>query len=322
MKAIICNNYGSVDDLVYGDMPDPKPSAHEIVIKAEAVGVNFPDALLIQGLYQAKPATPFVPGMEVVGRVEAVGEKVTRIKVGDKVAAISQIGAWSELVCCNEATVMPVPSESDSDAILALMCGFGTSHHGLKQRAQLRAGETLVVTGASGLTGLAAVQIGKAMGAKVIGVASTYDKQQIAKENGADHVLGYDNLKDEIKSLTKGKGADVVFDVVGGDVFDACSRAMAWEGRLLVVGFASGTIPKFPINLALVKGYSVVGVFWGSFTAKQPKEYAANMGELMQWYAQAKVAPLIGKTFTMENASSALRHIIDRKAIGKIVLKP
>ena len=322
MKAIICNSYGSVDDLVYGDMPDPIPSANEIVIKSQAVGVNFPDALLIQGLYQAKPPTPFVPGMEVVGRVEAVGEKVTRFEVGDKVGAISQIGAWSELVCCNEATVMPVPSESDSDAILALMCGFGTSHHGLKQRAQLRVGETLVVTGASGLTGLAAVQIGKAMGAKVIGVASTYDKQQIAKENGADHVLGYDNLKDEIKSLTGGKGADVVFDVVGGDVFDACSRAMAWEGRLLVVGFASGTIPKFPINLALVKGYSVVGVFWGSFTAKQPKEYAANMGELMQWYAQGKIAPLIGKSFAMENASSALRHIIDRKAIGKIVLKP
>lgn len=322
MKAIRCNAYGAIEDLGYEDQPTPVADPDEVVIEAKSIGVNFPDALLVQGLYQSKPPTPFTPGMEVVGVVQSVGDKVDTCKTGDHVAAICQFGAWAQFVKCNKNTVMKIPAGIDTDEVAALLCGYGTSHHALKQRAQLKEGETLVVTGASGLTGLAAIQIGKAMGAKVIGVASTAEKQKIAADNGADVVLGYDNLKNELKNLSNGKGVDVVFDVVGGDVFDACSRAMAWQGRLLVIGFASGTIPNFPVNLALVKGYSIVGVFWGVFTAKQPKDYAGNMAKLMQWYQSGKIKPLIGKKFKLSEASEALRHILDRKAVGKIILNP
>lgn len=322
MKAIVCEQYGSVDDLRYTDMPDPEPKPDEVVVRAVSIGVNFPEALLVKGLYQMRPPTPFVPGMEVVGRIEKIGSDVTRFSVGQMVASISQIGAWAELVVCPQNMVMPVPDGMDSDDVTALLCGYGTSHYALKQRGMLQPGETLAVTGASGLTGLAAIQIGKAMGAKVIGIASSESKRELAKANGADIVLGYDNLKDEIKKATEGKGADVVFDVVGGEAFDACSRAMAWEGRLLIIGFASGTIPKFPVNLALVKGYSVVGVFWGSFTGRQSADYAANMAELLSWYKEGKVKPHIDKAFELSDAASALTHILDRKAVGKIVLKP
>lgn len=322
MKAVVCNSFGPVENLEYKDIPKPEPGSDDVVVKALSIGVNFPDALLVQGLYQVKPPTPFVPGMEVVGIVESVGSNVTRYSKGDFVAAIAQMGSWAQFVKTNQNTLMPVPESMDSDAVTALLCGYGTAHHALKQRAQLLPGETLVVTGATGLTGHAAIQIGKAMGARVIGVASSAQKQKLAKDNGADLSLGYENLKDELKSATDGKGADVVFDVVGGETFDACSRAMAWGGRLLVIGFASGTIPKFPVNLALVKGYSVVGVFWGSFTAKQPEEYAANMKELVEWYKKGIVKPHIGKTFKLEEASVALQYILERKAAGKIVLKP
>ncbi len=322
MKAIVCSKYGSIDDLQYCTVPDPQPQADEIIIRAQSIGVNFPDALMVQGLYQAKPPTPFTPGMEVVGTVEQVGSNISHLKPGQSVAAISQMGAWGELVKCHANSVMPIPADVDTDEVVALLCGYGTSHHALKQRAQLKKNETLVVTGASGLTGLAAIQIGKIMGAKVIAVASNEDKRAIALKNGADIALGYDNLKEEIKQATQSKGADVVFDVVGGEVFDDCSRAMAWGGRLLVIGFASGTIPKFPINLALVKGYSLVGVFWGSFTSKEPKEYASNMQELMSWYASSKISPQIGAKYSLNDASLALHQIIERKAVGKIVLNP
>jgi NADPH2:quinone reductase len=322
MKAIVCNEYGPIENLEFTNMPDPVPGSDDVVISVTAAGVNFPDALLVKGLYQAKPPTPFVPGGEVVGVICEIGDQVTRFSVGDKVAALCQYGGWAERVKCDQNLVMPMPENANEDEVTALLCGYGTAHHALKQRADLKAGETLVVTGASGLTGLAAVQIGKAMGAKVIAVASSEDKLALAKKNGADILLGYDNLKDELKKVSDGKGVDVVFEVVGGDVFDACSRAMAWEGRLLVIGFASGSIPKFPINLALVKGYSVVGVFWGSFARKQPKDYAANMMELVQWYSTGKIKPHVGRKFKLENATAALQHILDRKAVGKIVLNP
>jgi NADPH2:quinone reductase len=322
MKAIVCNEYGPIENLEFTNMPDPVPGSDDVVISVTAAGVNFPDALLVKGLYQAKPPTPFVPGGEVVGVIREIGDQVTRFSVGDKVAALCQYGGWAERVKCDQNLVMPMPENANEDEVTALLCGYGTAHHALKQRADLKAGETLVVTGASGLTGLAAVQIGKAMGAKVIAVASSEDKLALAKKNGADILLGYDNLKDELKKVSDGKGVDVVFEVVGGDVFDACSRAMAWEGRLLVIGFASGSIPKFPINLALVKGYSVVGVFWGSFARKQPKDYAANMMELVQWYSTGKIKPHVGRKFKLENATAALQHILDRKAVGKIVLNP
>lgn len=322
MKAIVCKEYGPIENLVYEDMEDPKPGSRNVVIEAEAIGVNFPDGLLVQGLYQAKPPTPFIPGMELVGKIVALGDKVEGFKIGDRVGAMAMIGAFAEKVSVPASNLMPLPPNADSAEITALTCGYGTSHHALKQRGQLKSGETLVVTGAAGLTGLAAVQIGKAMGATVIAVASSEEKQKVCLENGADIALGYDNLKDEIKKATGGNGADVVFDVVGGEVFDACSRAMAWNGRLLVVGFASGSIPNFPVNLALVKGYSVIGVFWGTFTAKEPAVFAENMKELMGWYLGGQIKPVVEAVYPLEKAADALKFIHDRKAIGKVVLKP
>lgn len=322
MKAIICNEFGPIDNLVYGETDEPKCGPREVILDAEAIGVNFPDGLLVQGLYQVKPPTPFVPGMELVGTISTIGEKVEGFKVGDRVAALAMMGAFAEKVKVSASNLMPVPPNADGGEVTALLCGYGTSHHGLKQRGQLKAGETLVVTGAAGLTGLAAVQIGKAMGAKVIAVASTPEKQKVCLDSGADIALGYDNLKEELKKATDGNGADVVFDVVGGEAFDACSRAMAWGGRLLVVGFASGTIPQFPVNLALVKGYAVAGVFWGSFTAREPKVFASNMQELMGWYLSGAIKPVVEAVYPLEKAAEALNFIHDRQAVGKVILKP
>ncbi len=322
MKAIVARDYGPIDRLDYADWPDPVASDRNVVIEAEMIGVNYPDGLLVQGLYQMKPPVPFVPGMEVAGRVIAVGDKVTGLKVGDRVASVSSMGAYAEKVAAHEATVMKLPDAMSGEDACALMCGFGTSHHALKQRGQLKPGETLCVLGASGATGVAAVQIGKAMGATVIGVASTEEKRAIATQTGADIVLGYDNLKDALKDATGGKGVDVAFDPVGGEAFDVLSRAMAWNGRLLVIGFASGTIPKLPVNLTLVKGYSVVGVFWGAFTQKEPAVYADNMKELVGWYLEGKVKPVIEGVYPLSDAASVLTRVLGRGAAGKIVLKP
>ena len=322
MKAIVARDYGPLDQLEYADWPEPVAAGRDVVIEADVIGVNYPDGLLVQGLYQMKPPTPFVPGMEVVGRIVALGDKVTSLKVGDRVASVSSLGAYAEKAAVNEAAVMKLPDAISGEDACALMCGYGTSHHALKQRAQLQPGETLCVLGASGATGVAAVQIGKAMGATVIGVASTGEKRAIAREAGADIVLAYDNLKEALKDATHGKGVDVAFDPVGGEAFDALSRAMAWGGRLLVIGFASGTIPKFPVNLALVKGYSVVGVFWGDFTRREPAVYAENMKELIGWHLAGKVKPVIEGVYPLAEAPAVLKRVLGRGSTGKLVLKP
>ena len=322
MKAIVARDFAPLDRLEYADWPEPAASGHMVVIEAEAIGVNYPDGLLVQGLYQMKPPVPFVPGMEVAGTVAAVGDAVSRVKVGDRVASVSSLGAYAEKVAAHEDAVMPLPDEMSNEDACALLCGFGTSHHALKQRGKLAAGETLCVLGAAGATGLAAVQIGKAMGARVIAVASSAEKRRIAGEAGADIVLGYDNLKEALKEATGGKGVDVGYDPVGGEAFDALARAMGWGGRLLVIGFASGTIPNFPVNLALVKGFSVVGVFWGAFTAKEPAAYAANMRELVGWYLEGKVKPVIEGEYRLAEAPAVLARVMNRGAAGKLILKP
>jgi len=322
MKAVVVRDYGPVEKLDYADWPEPVAKGRQVVIDAEAIGVNFPDGLLVQGLYQMKPPTPFVPGMEVAGRVSAVGDKVTNLKVGDRVVALTTIGGYAEKVASDEATALKLPDGISNEDACALVCGYSTSHHALKQRGQLKSGETLCVLGAAGLTGLAAVQIGKAMGARVIAVASSDEKRAIAKASGADEVISYDNLKDQLKDLTGGKGVDVAYDPVGGEAFDALSRSMAWNGRLLVIGFASGTIPKLPVNLTLVKGYSVVGVFWGAFTQKEPQVYADNMRELIGWYLAGKVKPVIDGVYPLAEASSVLARVLGRAAAGKLILKP
>jgi NADPH2:quinone reductase len=322
MKAIVARDYGPLESLEYADWPDPEPGSGEVVIEAEAIGVNFPDGLLVQGLYQMKPEVPFVPGMEMAGKVVAVGDNVKSLKVGDRAAAMGSLGAYAERMVSSEKTAMKLPDGMPAADACALMCGYGTAHHALKQRADLKAGETLCVLGASGLTGIAAVQIGKAMGARVIGVASTDEKRKIAREAGAAEVIGYDNLREDLKALTGGNGVDVAFDPVGGDVFDALARSMGWGGRLLVIGFASGTIPKLPVNLTLVKGFSVVGVFWGAFTRKEPEVYADNMRELIGWYMAGKVKPVIEGTYKLADAPRVLARVLGRGATGKLVLEP
>ncbi|MCV3238304.1 NADPH:quinone oxidoreductase family protein [Mesorhizobium sp. ZC-5] len=322
MKAIIAREFGPIEALDYADWPEPEVSGDTVVIEAEAIGVNFPDGLLVQGLYQMKPQVPFVPGMEAAGRAVAVGPDVKSVKVGDRVAALSTIGSYAEKVGVKESAVMKLPDGMSAADACALICGYGTSHHALKQRGQLKPGETLCVLGASGATGVAAVQIGKAMGARVIAVASSDEKRAVAKSAGADIVLGYENLKDELKKATGGEGVDVAFDPVGGEVFDALSRSMGWNGRLLVIGFASGTIPKFPVNLSLVKGFSVVGVFWGAFTRKEPEVYSANMKELIGWYMAGKIKPVVEGTYPLADAAKVLSRVIGRGAVGKLILKP
>lgn len=322
MKAIVARDFAPLEALEYAEWPEPQAGPGEVVIAAEAIGVNFPDGLLVQGLYQMKPEPPFVPGMEMAGPVVAVGEGVTAFKPGDRVATLGTLGAYAEKMAASAKTVFPLPDGVSYEDACALMCGYGTSHYALKQRGQLQAGETLCVLGASGLTGIAAVQIGKAMGARVIGVASTEEKRRIAGEAGADVVLGYDNLKDALKEATGGRGVDVAFDPVGGESFEALARSMGWGGRLLVIGFASGTIPKLPVNLTLVKGFSVVGVFWGAFTQREPKVYAENMGELLGWYAEGKVRPVIEGVYPLADAPAILKRVLGRAATGKLVLKP
>lgn len=321
MKAIICEEFGPVEDLVMKEVADPSPGPGEVLIRTEAAGVNYPDGLTVQGLYQDKPDRPFIPGSEVAGEIVALGENVTRFEVGDRVATYCA-GGYAELAVGSEETCFALPAGMDAADACAMVIAWGTSHHALKQRAQLRAGETLVIFGAAGATGTAAIQIGKIMGATVIAVCSSEEKRKIALGQGADHAIGYDKLKDDVKTLTKGKGADVVYDSVGGEAFKAASRFMAPGGRLLIIGFASGDIPQLPVNLTLVKEYSVVGVFWGNWTRRKPADYLANMSELFGWYQDGKITPLIEGRYPLSDAANVLKRVLGRGAVGKIALVP
>ncbi len=324
MKAIVCEKFAPLDELEYKEIDDPAAAPGMVVLDVAAAGVNYPDGLLVQGLYQMKPPFPFVPGSEVAGTVSAVGEGVTHLEAGDRVIGFCGLGGYAEKVACAATNTLPIPASIGDAEAAALITAHATAHHALKQRASIRPGETLVVTGAAGGTGLAAVQIGKAMGATVIAACSSAEKLEVARANGADILINYSeqDLKTELKKINNGKGVDVVYECVGGDIFDACTRCMGWNGRLLIIGFASGRIPEFPANLALVKGYSLVGVFWGSFTAHQPQDYAANMRELLQWYEQGKVKVVIDDILPLQNAKEALKKVMERKVKGKMALKP
>lgn len=321
MKAIVSHEFAPLEALKYEDVSDPVAEGRKLVIRVEAAGVNYPDGLLVQGLYQMKPPHPFTPGMEVAGVVESVGPDVVGFQVGQRVATVCSLGGYAEKVLADDRTVFPIGEMDGADAC-ALLVAYGTSHHALKQRAALKAGETLCVLGAAGATGIAAVQIGKIMGARVIAVCSTEEKRKLALAAGADEAIGYESLKDDLKALTGGKGVDVVYDSVGGAAFDACARSMARNGRLLIIGFASGEIPKFPVNLSLVKEYAVVGVFWGNFTRAEPEVYADNMKELIGWYGEGKVKPLIEGRYPLAEAAEVLKRVLGRGATGKLVLVP
>ncbi|MBR9763272.1 MAG: NADPH:quinone oxidoreductase family protein [Rhodobacteraceae bacterium] len=321
MKAIICHEFGPLQDLSWEEVADPLPGPDEVLIATEAAGVNFPDGLLVQGLYQSRPDRPFTPGMEVAGRIEAVGEGVS-LALGTRVLAAVSMGGYAEKAICAADRVMEIPEGMDAAEACALLVAYGTSHHALKQRGALQAGEWLMIFGAAGATGIAAIQLGKVMGAKVIAVCSTEEKRALALDSGADHAIGYDDLKAQVRDLTEGHGVDVLYDPVGGAAFDAGCRCMARNGRLLVIGFASGEIPKFPVNLALVKEFAVVGVFWGNWTRAEPGAYRANMAELLGWYAAGQVKPVIEGRYKLSEAAEVLTRVLSRGATGKIALVP
>ncbi|KRW61386.1 NADPH:quinone oxidoreductase family protein [Pseudomonas sp. TTU2014-080ASC] len=323
MKAVLCKAFGPADTLVLEEIASPIAKANEVLIDVHAAGVNFPDTLIIEGKYQFKPPFPFSPGGEASGVIAAVGEKVSHLKVGDRVMALTGWGSFAEQVAVPAYNVLPMPDKLDFTSAAAFSMTYGTSMHALKQRANLQAGETLLVLGASGGVGLAAVEIGKAMGAKVIAAASSAEKLEVAKAAGADELINYkdSSLKEELKRLTGGKGVDVIYDPVGGDLFEEAFRSIGWNGRFLVVGFAAGGgIPSLPANLPLLKGASLVGVFWGSFAQRQPQDNAANFQQLFAWHAEGKIKPLVSQTFPLAEAAKAINTLGQRKAVGKLVV--
>ncbi|GAB1266530.1 NADPH:quinone oxidoreductase family protein [Aurantivibrio infirmus] len=322
MRAVLCKTLGPPESLVVEDIPSPEVKAGQVLVKVGACGVNFPDTLIIQGKYQTKPDLPFSPGGEIAGEVIEIADDVTTVKKGDRVIALCGHGGFAEEIAIDASRIVHIPKEMDFVTASGFLLTYGTSYHALKQRANIQPGETLLVLGAAGGVGLAAVELGKAMGARVIAAASTPEKLALAKEHGADELIDYTNedLKERAKELTGGKGVDVVYDPVGADLFEPAVRATGWNGRVLVVGFAGGYIPKLPINLTLVKGLSVVGVFWGTFTRMQPEDSAQNNKELLEMFVSGKVKPHVSQTFPLEKTAEALNTLQNRKAQGKVVI--
>ena len=322
MKAILCKSFSNIDNLSYEDAPSPTIGKKEVLISVKASGVNFPDILLIEGKYQMRPPLPFAPGGEVAGIVKAVGELVTQVRVGDAVIAGTWVGGYAEEAVADESRVFKMPEGMDFVQAAGLLTVYGTSHHALVDRANIQAGETLLVLGAAGGVGLAAVDLGKALGAKVIACASTPEKLAVCKEYGADELIQYttEDLKERVKKITGGKGVDVIYDPVGGHFTEQAFRTMAWGGRHLVVGFAEGNIPNLPTNLALLKSASLVGVFWGSFTSTQPELFQVRLQELLQMFQAGKLKTHIHATFPLAEAKEAMRLVADRKVVGKVVL--
>ena len=322
MRAVVCKEFGPPENLVIDDVPSPVPGPREVVISMRAASLNFPDVLIVQNKYQFKPPLPFSPGTELSGVVKAVGEGVTRVTPGDRVMAYTTYGAFAEEVKTEEARVLPMPPGMEFPAAAAFIVAYGTSDHALSDRAALRAGETLLVLGAGGGVGLAAVEIGKALGARVIACASSADKLAVSRAHGADEVIDYakEDLRERIKQITEGRGVDVVYDPVGGPYTEPVLRSTAWRGRLLVIGFAAGDIPKIPLNLPLLKGTSIVGVFWGDFTRREPQAFAARMRQLGDWFEQGRLKPHVSETLPLDRAVEALRMMASRKVTGKVVL--
>ncbi|GAA6120105.1 NADPH:quinone oxidoreductase family protein [Acidovorax sp. FG27] len=322
MHAWLCTDPTGVDALTWTEQPTPAPKAGEVLIEIKAASLNFPDLLIVQNKYQMKPPLPFVPGSEYAGVVQAVGEGVTHLRPGQNVACLSGTGGFATHVIAPAALCMPLPEGFSHVDAAAFIMIYATSHHALIDRAQLKAGETVLVLGAAGGVGTAAIQIAKAQGARVIAAASTEEKCALCLSVGADAVINYgqENLREAIKALTEGRGPDVIYDPVGGEYTEPAFRSIAWRGRYLVVGFAAGPIPALPLNLPLLKGASLVGVFWGDFAKREPRQNAAMMAELAQWYAQGKVKPVIDRTMPMSQLKAAYAHMGSRGVMGKLVM--
>jgi NADPH2:quinone reductase len=322
MKAVLCKQYGPPESLTFEELPSPRPGPGEVVVSVKAASVNFPDVLIIQNKYQFKPPLPFSPGSELAGVVKEVGAGVSNFRPGDKVVAFTTYGAFAEEVKTEASRLVPMPAGMEYIAASAFLLTYGTSDHALRDRGALKSGETLLVLGAAGGVGLAAIEIGKALGARVIACASSEEKLAVCREHGADGAINYtsEDLRERIKALTEGRGVDVVYDAVGGPYTEPAFRSLAWRGRLLVVGFAAGEIPKLPLNLALLKGASVVGVFWGDFTKREPGQFVESLRQLGRWFREGKLRPHVSQTFPLEQAAEALKLMAARQVKGKVVL--
>jgi len=322
MKAVLCKQYGPPESLTIEQLPSPKPGPGEVVVSVKAASVNFPDVLIIQNKYQFKPPLPFSPGSELAGIVKEVGPGVNGWKAGDRVIAFTTYGAFAEEVKTEATRLLALPTGMDFVHGAAFLLTYGTSDHALRDRGALKAGESLLVLGAAGGVGLAAIEIGKALGARVIAGASSEGKLAVCREHGADATINYatEDLRKRVQDLTEGRGVDMVYDPVGGAYTETAFRSLAWRGRLLVVGFAAGEIPKLPLNLPLLKGAAAVGVFWGDFTRREPQAFAESVRQLARWYGEGRLRPHVSQTLPLEKAAEALKLLASREAKGKIVL--
>jgi len=322
MKALLCKEFGDPDILVMEEIEEPKVAAGTVKIQVHSVGLNFPDTLMIAGKYQFKPAFPFAPGMESAGIITEVGEGVTDIKVGDRVMSNHGVGGFAEYVVAPAEATYVIPDNMPFDQAAGFPVTYGTTYHALVDRAQIKEGEVLLVHGAAGGVGLNAVELGKVLGATVIGTVGSDEKMDIVRQYGADHVINYstESIKDRVKELTGGKGADVIYDPVGGDAFDQSMRCINWEGRLLVIGFASGRIAELKTNLALLKGCSVMGVFWGDFARRTPERNRANFAAMLKMVEEGKINPHVSTHFPLEQGADAMKALLSRKTTGKVII--
>lgn len=324
MKALLCTHYGTPDDLTLADIPDPVPQAGEAVVRIEAAALNFFDTLIIANKYQTKPQLPFSPAAEFAGTIKSLGTGVTDFSVGDRVVACSGYGAARERIAISAGKLIKIPNGLDADHAAGICVTYGTTLHALKDRAKLKEGETLAVLGASGGVGLAAVELGKLMRARVIACASSAEKIAFARKHGADDGIDYssEDLKEALRRLTGGRGADVIYDPVGGALAESALRSIAWQGRFLVIGFAAGDITKLPLNLVLLKGCDVLGVFWGSWIERDPAGHRANTAKLLAWCAEGKLSSHVHAVYPLAEGAAALKALAARKVMGKIILKP
>jgi NADPH2:quinone reductase len=324
MKAVLCTRFGPPELLEYRDVPSPSPGAGEVVVSVKAASVNFPDVLIIENKYQFKPPLPFSPGSELAGVVKSVGDGVMNVRPGDRVMAFTIHGAFAEEVKLDADRVLPLAPDMDFETAATLLLTYGTMDHALRDRGQLKAGETVLVLGAAGGIGVASIEIAKAMGARVIACASSDDKLAICRTHGADAVINYarEDLRERIKALTTARGADVIVDPVGGPYTEPALRSIAWRGRLLVVGFAAGEIPKIALNLTLLKGCSIVGVFWGDFLRREPEAFRDSVRQLGVWHSEGKLKPHVSARFPLARAAEAIRMMADRQAVGKLLVIP
>lgn len=323
MRALICDDYGGIDSLRVGELPDPEPEPGSVLVGVESVSVNFADTLMVKGQYQIRPDPPFAPGYELAGTVLEVNG-ANGLAAGDRIAGFTFHGGMAERAVIQASNAALLSNSIDFDVASTLPGGYGTSYHALVDRADIQSGETLLVLGASGGVGMAAVQIGRALGATVIAAVSSDEKASAAREAGAHEVVRYDQvpIRDAIGEVTEGAGVDVVYDPVGGDTTNQVLRSTNWNGRLLVVGFAAGDIPTIPLNLPLLKGNAIVGVFWGRFTQEEPEKHRANFARIVEWAAERKINPIIQKRFSLDDGADALQWVADRKAIGRVIINP